>query len=50
MFEVEHAVAAITAPRRTLGRFLISDQKALLVEDSGIEPLTYWLQTSRSPS
>ena len=21
-----------------------------LVEDSGIEPLTYWLQTSRSPS
>ena len=22
----------------------------MVVEDSGIEPLTYWLQTSRSPS
>ena len=31
-------------------RFLIEDQKACLVEASGIEPLTYWLQTSRSPS
>ena len=39
-----------TVPGPARGRFPISDREAELVEDSGIEPLTYWLQTSRSPS